>query len=48
MVLEAGRIVKFDSPAVLLRTNEGVFKSLMDESEDKDVLCVGQGAKIKE
>ncbi|KAF8758431.1 P-loop containing nucleoside triphosphate hydrolase protein [Rhizoctonia solani] len=38
MVLEAGRIVEFDSPAALLRKESGAFKSLVDESGDRDAL----------
>ncbi|KAG9118709.1 hypothetical protein FRC07_006646, partial [Ceratobasidium sp. 392] len=38
MVLDAGNIVEFDSPAALLRKDKGVFKSLVDESGDKDTL----------
>ncbi|KAF8710653.1 P-loop containing nucleoside triphosphate hydrolase protein, partial [Rhizoctonia solani] len=38
MVLEAGKIVEFDSPAALLRKESGAFKSLVDESGDRDAL----------
>ncbi|KAF8671537.1 P-loop containing nucleoside triphosphate hydrolase protein [Rhizoctonia solani] len=38
MVLDSGRIVEFDSPAILLRKQNGAFKSLVDESGDKDYL----------
>ncbi|KAK0480768.1 hypothetical protein IW261DRAFT_1474488 [Armillaria novae-zelandiae] len=38
MVLEAGRIVEFDSPKNLLANSEGKLRSLVDESADKDVL----------
>ncbi|KZV64707.1 P-loop containing nucleoside triphosphate hydrolase protein [Peniophora sp. CONT] len=38
MVLDAGRIVELDSPAVLLKQDGGFFKSLVDESGDKDAL----------
>ena len=38
MVLEAGKIVEFDSPAVLLQKEKGAFKSLVDESGDRDAL----------
>ena len=38
MVLDAGRIVEFDVPAVLLRKVSGHFKSLVDESGDRDAL----------
>ncbi|QRW00073.1 ABC transporter transmembrane region [Ceratobasidium sp. AG-Ba] len=38
IVLEAGKIIEFDSPAALLRKDKGAFKSLVDESGDKDAL----------
>ncbi|VDB89909.1 unnamed protein product [Peniophora sp. CBMAI 1063] len=38
MVLDAGRIVEFDSPRVLVKKEGGFFKSLVDESGDKDAL----------
>ncbi|QRW27549.1 ABC transporter [Rhizoctonia solani] len=38
IVLEAGKIVEFDSPAALLRKESGAFKSLVDESGDRDAL----------
>ncbi|KAJ1309716.1 hypothetical protein OPQ81_006481 [Rhizoctonia solani] len=38
MVLEAGKIIEFDSPAALLRKESGAFKSLVDESGDRDAL----------
>ncbi|KAF8218227.1 hypothetical protein K438DRAFT_1925383 [Mycena galopus ATCC 62051] len=38
MVLEAGRIVEFDSPKVLLKNEHGMLRALVDESEDKDAL----------
>ena len=38
MVLEAGKIVEFDSPAALLQKEKGAFKSLVDESGDRDAL----------
>ena len=38
MVLDAGRIVEYDSPKELLKQNGGFFKSLVDESGDKDAL----------
>jgi ABC-type multidrug transport system fused ATPase/permease subunit len=37
MVLDAGKLVEFDSPKNLLR-KDGLFKSLVDESADKDIL----------
>ncbi|KAE9395907.1 P-loop containing nucleoside triphosphate hydrolase protein [Gymnopus androsaceus JB14] len=38
MVLDAGRIVEFDSPEALLKIKDGKLRSLVDESNDKDVL----------
>lgn len=39
LVLEAGNMVEFDSPANLLRLEDGgVFKNLVDGSGDKEVL----------
>ncbi|CAE6421737.1 unnamed protein product [Rhizoctonia solani] len=38
MVLKAGKIIEFDSPAALLQKESGAFKSLVDESGDRDVL----------
>ncbi|KZV76922.1 P-loop containing nucleoside triphosphate hydrolase protein [Peniophora sp. CONT] len=39
MVLDAGRIVEFDAPGVLLQKESGYFRSLVDESGDKEALC---------
>ncbi|CAE6487644.1 unnamed protein product [Rhizoctonia solani] len=38
MVLDAGKIIEFDSPAALLQKEHGVFKRLVDESGDRDKL----------
>ena len=38
MVLEAGRLVEFDSPAALLRIEGGMFKGMVDESTDRENL----------
>lgn len=38
MVLDAGRIVEFDSPQVLLKNEHGMFRALVDESGDKEAL----------
>ncbi|KAJ6551726.1 multidrug resistance-associated ABC transporter [Mycena capillaripes] len=38
MVLDAGRIVEFDSPNVLLRDERGMLRALVDESGDKEAL----------
>ncbi|KAG9089172.1 hypothetical protein FS749_001555, partial [Ceratobasidium sp. UAMH 11750] len=38
MVLEAGRIVEFDTPLGLLQNGRGAFRALVDESGDRDAL----------
>ncbi|KZP21077.1 P-loop containing nucleoside triphosphate hydrolase protein [Athelia psychrophila] len=38
MVLDAGRIAEFDTPAQLLQNDKGRLRALVDESKDKDVL----------
>ncbi|KAJ7119364.1 hypothetical protein C8R43DRAFT_1112474 [Mycena crocata] len=38
MVLDAGRIVEFDSPKELLKNKNGMLRALVDESGDKDAL----------
>ncbi|KZP30958.1 P-loop containing nucleoside triphosphate hydrolase protein [Athelia psychrophila] len=38
MVLDAGRIAEFDTPAQLLRNGKGRLRALVDESKDRDVL----------
>ncbi|KAF7368865.1 ATP-binding cassette transporter [Mycena venus] len=38
MVLDAGRIVEFDSPKALLKNKHGMLRALVDESGDKDAL----------
>ncbi|CAE6472635.1 unnamed protein product [Rhizoctonia solani] len=46
MVLEAGKIVEFDSPVALLQKESGAFKSLVDESGDRDRLyAMAKGQK---
>ncbi|KAF9469423.1 P-loop containing nucleoside triphosphate hydrolase protein [Collybia nuda] len=44
MVLDAGRIVEFDHPSQLLKNENGFFRSLVDESGDKDALYAAAGA----
>ncbi|ELU44866.1 hypothetical protein AG1IA_01103 [Rhizoctonia solani AG-1 IA] len=46
MVLEAGRIIEFDSPAALLQKESGAFKSLVDESGDRDSLYAMAGCQV--
>ncbi|KAJ7449230.1 hypothetical protein FB451DRAFT_754458 [Mycena latifolia] len=38
MVLDAGRIVEFDSPRELLKNEHGMLRALVDESGDKEAL----------
>ena len=38
MVLDAGKLVEFDSPANLLEKKEGYLKALVDGSGDRDAL----------
>jgi ABC-type multidrug transport system fused ATPase/permease subunit len=46
MVLDAGRLMEFDSPRELLK-RDGLLKSLVDESADKDILyAMAEGKKV--
>ena len=38
MVLDAGCLVEFDSPRRLLEKEGGLFKALVDESDDRQKL----------
>ncbi|KAJ7717233.1 hypothetical protein B0H16DRAFT_1740743 [Mycena metata] len=38
MVLDAGRIVEFDTPKKLLQRKDGLLRALVDESGDRDAL----------
>lgn len=38
MVLDAGHIVEFGTPGDLLKNEDGVLRSLVDESGDKETL----------
>lgn len=38
MVLEAGRLVEFDSPAALLQKETSLLRSMVNESMDRDKL----------
>jgi len=38
LVLDAGRLIEFDTPAHLLRKEGGAFKLLVDGSDDRDTL----------
>ncbi|TDL23375.1 hypothetical protein BD410DRAFT_820769 [Rickenella mellea] len=47
MVLDAGRIVEYDTPSVLLRKDGGLLKSLVDESGDREKLYAIAGGKAE-
>jgi ABC-type multidrug transport system fused ATPase/permease subunit len=38
MVLDAGKLVEFDSPKTLLTKEGGFLRALVDESADKEAL----------
>jgi len=38
LVLDAGRVLEFDSPTALLKKKQGAFKALVDESGDRETL----------
>lgn len=38
MVLDAGRVVEFDSPQELLKNPNGKLRALVDESGDRETL----------
>ena len=46
MVLDAGNIAEFDSPKNLLMKEEGLLKSLVQESEDRDILMKAAGVEV--
>ncbi|KAF7976801.1 hypothetical protein HWV62_5658 [Athelia sp. TMB] len=46
MVLDAGRIAEFDSPAELLRNENGRLWELVNESKDKDVLLAMVAGRV--
>ncbi|PSR71469.1 hypothetical protein PHLCEN_2v12736, partial [Hermanssonia centrifuga] len=44
MVVDAGRLIEFDKPKVLLETKNGLLRSLVEESADKEaLLAVAEG-----
>ena len=38
MVLDAGRLLEFDTPQALLEKPYGLFRAMVDQSADKDEL----------
>ena len=38
LVLDAGKLIEFDTPAHLLQKEDGAFKLLVDGSGDRDAL----------
>jgi hypothetical protein len=38
LVLDAGQLAEFDSPEALLSKEQGYFKALIDESDERDLL----------
>ena len=38
MVLDAGKLVEFDAPQVLLRNEQSFLRALVEQSADKDAL----------
>ncbi len=45
MVLDAGHLAEFDTPSNLLQSDRGLFKALVDESNDKETLLELAGAR---
>lgn len=45
MVLDAGRLVEFDTPKALLKKDGSLLRALVDESADKDALYAMAEAK---
>ena len=46
MVLDAGRLVEFDSPKSLLQKEGSLLRALVDESADKDALYAMAEGKV--
>lgn len=46
MVLDAGRLVEFDSPQALLKKEGSLLRALVDESADKETLYAMAEGKI--
>lgn len=39
MVIEAGRLVEFACPAILLQTEPGMSKGMVEECTDREDIC---------
>ncbi|KAG6872989.1 hypothetical protein C0995_004365 [Termitomyces sp. Mi166 len=48
MVLDAGNIVEFDTPYVLLQKDDGVLRTLVDESGDREALYAAAAQASKQ
>ncbi|KAH7906178.1 hypothetical protein BJ138DRAFT_1117803 [Hygrophoropsis aurantiaca] len=46
VVLDAGKLVEFGSPAELLQNDKGMFRALVDDSGDKDALYEMAAGKL--
>lgn len=46
MVLDAGRLVEFDSPQVLLEKEDSLLRALVNESADKETLFAMAEGKL--
>ncbi|KAH7906183.1 MRP-like ABC transporter [Hygrophoropsis aurantiaca] len=46
MVLDAGKLVEFGSPAELLKNDKGMLRALVDDSGDKDALYEMAAGKL--
>jgi ABC-type multidrug transport system fused ATPase/permease subunit len=47
MVLDAGRIVEFDKPSILLSKETGFLRALVDESGEREVLLAMAEGKVR-
>jgi ABC-type multidrug transport system fused ATPase/permease subunit len=46
MVLDAGRLMEFDTPTNLLKNKSGLLRALVDESDDKETLLEMVNAQL--
>ena len=47
MVLDAGKLVEFDTPKALIQKEKSLLRALVDESGDKDKLYAMAGAATR-